>query len=131
MGPWFLPLNYCDSEHVLEKISGICLVYPPWLLCVRALYTMERKNLSQHPCHFDINLALYNLEIYWIELQPGLAETTTLITLPIKNFAPSERRPARWLKALLQSQSLKFVVSVQLEPKMAILQCCDFRWPAA
>ena len=30
----FLPLNYCDSEHVMEKISGICLLHPPWLLCI-------------------------------------------------------------------------------------------------
>ena len=35
--------------------------------------------------------------------------------------------PVRWLKALLQQQSPNCVASVQLEPKVAILNCCDFR----
>ena len=92
------------------------------------------QHTISHPKHhryFDINFGPYNLGIrqwnagVWcyyiekngktnlpgfgqinrIEFQPGLAETTTLMTLPNQNFAPSECTPARWSKALLQPQS--------------------------
>ena len=66
-------------------------------------------------------------QIYRIDFQPGLIETTTLITLPIKMSYHPNGTPARWLKALLQQQLPNCVASVQLEPKVAILKCCDFR----
>ena len=66
-------------------------------------------------------------QIYRIDFQPGLTRNQHPDHPPNQNVVPSERSPVRWLKALLQQQSPNCVASVQLEPKVAILNCCDFR----
>ena len=66
-------------------------------------------------------------QIYRIDFQPKLARNHHPDHSPNQNFAPSECTPARCLKALLQPQSPNCVVSVYLEPKVAILNCCDLR----
>ena len=65
-------------------------------------------------------------QIYRIDFQPGLTRNHHPDHPPNQNVVPSERSPVRWLKALLQQQSPN-CCSVQLEPKVAILNCCDFR----
>ena len=118
---WF---RACHGEDLWNMPFASSLAY---VYCVyHTLYTMERKILSQHPCHFDINLALYNLEI-----NLGLQKPP-----PWSPFFQSKCRTIRvhacsMVEGIASTAVTKCVVSVQLEPKVAILKCCDFRWPAA
>ena len=67
-------------------------------------------------------------QIYRIDFQP------TLIHAPNQNVVPSERHACSLVEGIASTAVTKLyqlVASVQLEPKVAILKCGDFRWPSA
>ena len=112
--------SYIIVQHGAHNlIPNVDTNFGPFNLGIRqctarvCCYSIGKKNGK-------INLPSFG-QINQIERQPGLTKTTTLITLP------SECTPARWLKALLQSQSPNCVVSVQLEPKVAIYEVLRFQ----
>ena len=107
-------------EYAFCILLGFCVYH--------TLYTMEREILSQHPCHFDINLALYNLEIYWIELQPGLTRNHHPDHPSNQKFRTIRTQACSLVEGITSIAVTKIVVSVQLEPKWqfgsaAILDC--------
>ena len=126
VGPWFLPLNYCGRG---ENPKTECLLHHPCDLYIilqigahhpipnvtatlkptLALTTLESGSKSSIWCWYIKKSAKQICpnfgQIKRIKFQPGLAEVTTLIILPIKMSYHPNGTPARWLKALLQPQS--------------------------
>ena len=107
-------------EHTIPSQTSV-LLWPqfwplqPWNPAVQGYGKKGKTNL---PSFGQIN---------WIEFQPGLAETTTLITLLIKiSHHPNTRLLVGWRHYFNRSHQIAF--SVPLEPKWpfwtaAILDC--------